>query len=106
LLSSRQADGYVIVGCAFVIAAIFSISIRYIFNKAHEDFDDWDKETCTPGDFTVEMDISSMMVAKYRGAKHLNPSTPSLDQKIKTMLGEELNRDGFYVLKRHMNLKV
>lgn len=47
-----------------------------------------------------------MMVAKYRGAKHLNPSTPSLDQKIKTMLEEELNRDGFYVLKRHMNLKV
>jgi hypothetical protein len=86
VLKSRQTDGYIIVVCAFVIAAIFSLSLRYILNKTHEDFDDWDKETCTPGDFTVEMDISPMMVAKFRGAKKLNPNAPSMDQTIKKMI--------------------
>jgi hypothetical protein len=53
--------------------------MRYILNKSHHDFDEWDKETCTPADFTVEMDISPMMVSKFRTAKNQNTNTPSLD---------------------------
>lgn len=82
-----------------MIAAIFTLSMRYISNKSHEHFDDWDKETCTPADFTVEMDISPEMVVKYRFQKKVNPNLPSLDESIKDMIKKALNRDGFYVLK-------
>lgn len=73
--------------------------MRYIINKAHNDFEDWDKETCTPADFTMEMDISPMMVAKYRASKNQNTDVPSLDETIKKLLLKELNRDGFFVFK-------
>lgn len=99
-LTQKQSDGYKIVGCATLIAAIFSLSMRYILSKAHHDFDDWDKETCTPADYTIEMDITPMMVAKYRAAKNQDTSIPSLDETIKSMLLKELNKEGFYVFKR------
>lgn len=65
MVTDRKNDGYKLVACAMAIGMIFNGTLLFLSSQTKKDFKEWDKETVTPADYTLELDITPSMYEKF-----------------------------------------